>query len=809
MKKTLALILALCLALPCFAMAETTESVYTYNDSVTQLSNNWNQHTYQTTDESYPIDFLASGLYSFVFNDELNPKEGMDPYTGYVIVPEMAAEMPVDVTTEIKASHPQFGIPESAEKGFAYKIKLNPDAKWHDGTPINAQTYVDSMQRLLDPKLQNYRAADYCEPSGNFVIAGGNNYFNSLNETVLKTVAELGYASNEDAIAAGVDVMLPMWGFYGLQGAKDEAGNECPEYVSIKDEVLYQDPADGSWVSSKMIYDNYAAAGYFAPGAGYDLKASVKNEAFGASFDNVGILATDEYEITIVLEKSLSGFYLLYNLSGNWIVKTDLYDACLTETNGVWTSTYCTNLETSVSYGPYIMTSYQTDKQMVFEKNPNWYGWTDGKHVYVDPVDGETYQMYMTDRIVCDVVPEANTRRQMFLNGQLIGYGLQTEDIDTYRTSEFVHVTPGTTIFFLILNGYSKMLNEREAAADFDTTTTDLQCMSLTSFKKALAVAYDRVDFCNAIQPSRSAGYGLIGKGYIADPETGLQYRDTDVAKQALCDFYSVDVSKYASLDEAAASITGYDPIAAKDLFKQAFDEAIAAGFITDNDNDGISDQTVTMAYCISTDSDFMTKTVNYLNDKAAAAAEGTPFEGKILFTKSAPFGNDWSNAIREGRADAVLGGWSGSAMDPYNIPTLYTDASRAYDGNWFDASSIDMTLTLNEQEITMSLADWASSLNGSTIKVGDVEYNFGADQATQDVRLQVLAALEGQILQSYDYLPMIQDGSMALLSQKVFYVVDEYNPVMGRGGIAYLKYNYDDAAWDAYVAECGGTLTY
>ena len=40
----------------------------------------------------------------------------------------------------------------------------------------------------------------------------------------------------------------------------------------------------------------------------------------------------------------------------------------------------------------------------------------------------------------------------------------------------------------------------------------------------------------------------------------------------------------------------------------------------------------------------------------------------------------------------------------------------------------------------------------------------------------------------------------MALLSQQVYYVVEEYNPVMGRGGIAYTKYNYNETEWKNYV---------
>ena len=49
----------------------------------------------------------------------------------------------------------------------------------------------------------------------------------------------------------------------------------------------------------------------------------------------------------------------------------------------------------------------------------------------------------------------------------------------------------------------------------------------------------------------------------------------------------------------------------------------------------------------------------------------------------------------------------------------------------------------------------------------------------------------------------------MALVSQQIYYVVEDYNPVMGRGGLAYTKYNYNDTEWAEYVASQGGELSY
>jgi hypothetical protein len=334
--------------------------------------------------------------------------------------------------------------------------------------------------------------------------------------------------------------------------------------------------------------------------------------------------------------------------------------------------------------------------------------------------------------------------------------------------------------------------------------------MTLNSFRRAFAVTYDKEAFATTISPSRSGGYGIIGSSYIYDPETGARYRDTDQAKKALCEFYSVDVSKYESLDAAVDSITGYDPETAKALFTEAFADAIEAGYITDADNDGKSDQTVKIEYASSATSTFIQDTLAYLNNKLAEVLVGTPFEGKIEIYESAPLGTTWSNVIKAGMSDTVLAGWSGSALDPFGLTDLYTNPAYQYDAAWFNAASVNLTMTIAGEEITMNLKQWSDALNGTTVELDGKQYNFGEGHADVETRLDILAKCESAILSTYDYIPMLQDGSIALLSQQVFYVVDEYNPILGRGGISYMKYNYDDAEWAAYVSsQPDGILKY
>ena len=846
MKKLLALLLAAIMVLSMAACGQKTdapaedgavdvtdapaaadgEATYTYHDAVSQLATNWNPHTYRNVDDSYPQDFINAGLYSFVFNDELNPVEGKDPWSGYKIVPEMAADYPVDVTEKVKAEHPEFGIPESATAGFAYTIDLNPNATWEDGTVINADTYVESMKRLLDPDLKNYRAVDRYQ--GNFVIAGAENYANQghkvpLNLEGLK--AKLDVGTMDEAVAPYKDdIAYINWANsfgaqYDFENFPWKAGED------VKDEGFCLEPAAEpveTPLTIKEMVEFYTKSCITHNGQTAEMaEGFIPSEIFvgyeyadGIDYATVGLYKTGDYQITLVLEKSLAGFNLLYNLGSNWIVETELYDSCKKQNGDVFTSSYCTSVDTTLSYGPYKLVSYQADKAMRFERNENWYGYTDGKHEYKDPTDGEIYQMYMPDAVDTLMVAEASTQKLMFLKGQMATYGLQAEDFASYRNSEFCYATPNETIFFLILNGHKDALQKREAAADFDKKTTDLETMTNQNFRKAIAVTYDKELFASTISPARSGAYGIIGIPYIYDPDTGARYRDTDQAKQVLCDFYSVDVEKFGGdLDAAVDSITGYDPEKAQELFGLAYEEAIAEGYITDEDGDGISDQTVSIEYCMSVDNDFMTKTIDYLNEKMNEVTKGTPFEGKVAFVKSAPYGTEWDKKIKQGLSDTVLAGWSGSKMNPFSLTDLYTDGIMQYDAAWFDASRESMTLTVpvdgNDTEITMSLREWSQALNGATVKVGANEYNFGEASADVDTRLDILAGIEGKILETYNYIPMLQNGGMSLLSQQMFYVVEEYNPVLGRGGIQYIKYNYSDQEWADYVAEQGGELKY
>ena len=150
------------------------EGHYTYNTYLATNPKTWNTHNWESNDESYIPAFTEMGLYDLQLNSTKD---------GYEIITEMAAAMPVDVTeTLTEEEMTKYGYTGNPDKGFVWEIALNEKAVWEDGKAINADTYVESMKRQLDPKMVNFRADSYY--ASGFVIANAERYFKQGRKTI-------------------------------------------------------------------------------------------------------------------------------------------------------------------------------------------------------------------------------------------------------------------------------------------------------------------------------------------------------------------------------------------------------------------------------------------------------------------------------------------------------------------------------------------------------------------------------------------------------------------------------------------------
>lgn len=767
----------------------TDELEYTYNDFVGSLTSesDWNPHTWETSDDSNLLGMMTMGFYNFVVNST---------GTGYSIVPEMAAEYPVDVTAEYVG---KFGV-EEGETAKAWRIALNQNATWQNGEKITADDYIYSMQQQLNPKMLNRRADSYYD--GDFSIVGAKSYLYSAQAG--QTAYNLISGTVAEAVEAGQDVYVDMWNFYGLQGMLDAEGNECPQWVSINDETKWRDLAveaddgEGAWVSAKEIYESY-----FAPGADYESYGSsycgYSYILEGGTWEEVGLLKVDDYTIDIVLELPVAepAFYVPYSLSSNWLVYKPLYEECKQFFNAegteveteeeatTVTTTYCTDLETSIGYGPYQLSYYELDKEYTFVRNENWYGYADGNHL----------GQYQTDVYTVTVIAEHKAAMMAFEKGDLASVSLDATDMETYASSEYIHYTPQSYTTKLSFNTNYEKLLERG---------TGSQVLALASFREGFAKSLDRTHFATAFTAAGTAGFGILNYMYVYDPFTGSTYRGNEAAMEALCEVYGVAYGEgedYATLEEAYAAMTGYDMEGAKAAMVEAGKEAVAAGIW-----DGES--AITLEFRVYASDDVYVNMTNYLNAQVQEACVGSLFEGKVSLIMTVD--PDYYETNYGGGADMIFTTWGGASMSPFG--TFYQCYCDSHEGSGnqmeygFDTDSVQITYNIDGTEMTASLQDWASWGNNAEVEgITDVLGNF-ADYS-YNTRCQIMAGVEKGLLAFYTTTPVYYRNVASLLSQKMNYCVDEYLQLVGFGGLQFITYNYDDAAWADYCAN--NTLVY
>lgn len=112
-----------------------TTALKILKQSSSQAVTTLNPHTSQQGADNTAVSYTNSPLFGYYLN-----KETMRHKLG----PILAAEVPTDVSGD----------------GTVWQIKVNENAKWTNGEPINADTFMYSWKMCLDPKLLSPRVAD-------------------------------------------------------------------------------------------------------------------------------------------------------------------------------------------------------------------------------------------------------------------------------------------------------------------------------------------------------------------------------------------------------------------------------------------------------------------------------------------------------------------------------------------------------------------------------------------------------------------------------------------------------------------------
>lgn len=839
---------------------------YTYKGYSTALGTNWNPHTWETNADSGILSYLSLGFVSM---------EAMDTENGlYQWVFEMADSI-TDVTAENKNDLIKYGVVagdadlSEIKEGYVFEFKLNPDAKWQNGVAINADSYIESMERLLNSKFRNYRANLYI--SGESAIAGGKAYYNSeapiydvvinydeegnryevvdpstvvpvinltsegmtmssysfkfmldyyvdseIYEKLAETADPYGYIAvteeNYNDILTICDQYLMAFGMrlYSMDYVPAEDG----KYIWSEEEQSYVPVEEGATGThnydyvldedgNKIVITEYLEEFFFYNTGKFGDKVD---------FSTVGIYKVDDYTFRYVCQTPIDFNYFLTACTDTWLVYTPLYDN-LTKQEGILNvTTYGTSLDSTMSYGIYKLQTYEDQKQIVYVQNENWYGWEEDEAgnliSYTDCVnaldsetgelvpflvDGEAKQQHLTTKIVINVMDE-NAAKQLFLKGELSEWSPPSAELSQYSLSERLYKVDEDYTMSFFFNTNPQVLKSLDQGSNKNSIV-----LSNINFRKAMSLAIDRSDYVTVTQgwtPAFSLMNGLYHYDFYNDPSSS--YRASEPAMQAIVNLYGVKYGEgelYKTLEEAHASITGYNLTEAKTLLTQACEELVAEGLYTAGED--IVIQIGWAKGALQADDN---EQANKINQYMNAALEGTGF-GKITFE---PIGNieDRYKDTANGVYAIGYGAWGGAVLYPFRNFDVYCDPSQ-YSVNeigCWDPTTTPLTINVMGEDVTKTWQEWSGSM-----------YGYGEfANASNEVKLHITATMEQKFLEKYYRIPLAGTTSCSLLSYQMDYYTQTYNLAYGFGGMRLMSYNYNDAQWAEYVAsQPGGVLNY
>jgi oligopeptide transport system substrate-binding protein len=789
MKKTLSILLALVMVLGLAVMKPASaaeEPEYTYHLYMAASPINWNPHAWEMSNESELMGFIEMPMV-----DVTIAEDGVN----FEWVFEGAADLE-DITATY-ADREKWLTPDAegnlpTEK-LIYKIALNPNAKWADGTPINADTYIYSMQQMLDPAMKNYRANSYFE--GDTAIKNSKLYYN--NDKAGQPIYEKANATVE-AEKFYVDLTQDCTFFGGPAKDYYDSASYHSYFVDAEGVDVFEKWAkQEGWieVTDEIKADLIFMGAAFGDPNEEDWKewcSVITGEYATTPWEDVGLLKADDYTLIYVNETPVSAFYMKSMMTSNWIVYEPLYEAGKKQVEDLVTTDYGTSAETYMSAGPYKLATFEEDKQFILERNENWYGWTDGKH------EGQ----YQPTKVIYDIIPEHATALMAFEKGDLDSIALTADDLVNYKMSDYLLKTDQTYTFrYIFATDLEKLTALEQEAND----GSNKKVLYYDDFRKAISLSMNRAQFCADCTTGYKPAYYLLNSLYYYDIEnnTESQYRNTKAGRDAVLRLYGVEYGEgKAFADDVAAydSVNGYDVEQARALFQKVYEQAIADGNYTEGQKVHIRCEAKASAIAAED-----TRQQEYLNDYVAEATKGTGFEGLVDFEFLGNISNRYDD-VALGKIEMIRGAWGGAAFYPFSTIRVYCEPdymggmTKIHESCGWDPTVETITIPLDGEEVTDTIQNWAKAIQPAG--------KFGGDEYAE-TRLNILSYIETAVLGSYQCIPFGCECECTLFSKKIEYATEDYNIMYGYGGIRLMKFNYNDAEWAEFVASQNGTIDY
>lgn len=346
-------------------------------------------------------------------------------------------------------------------------------------------------------------------------------------------------------------VQRTKWYFQLREDLFFEDGTPIDAYTYEYTLKQYLDPVQNNLRANSYYKDDDNKQGTPIKGASEYFKQTADNPV---SWDTVGFKVIDKYTFMIETFEAISQSSAV-SFGNIRLVHPEKYAASLT--NGA-NSTYGTPRNPYVSYGPYVIKSWDENQRLVFNKNYDY--------VRKDTI---TYKS-----IVYEVVADVAARMALYRNGGLSGVGLLGEYYEEFAENPNVYRSWDGYPQYLVIN-YAPS-TKAEGAYEKPEITADPR------FRQALLFAFNRREYGNTVYAPNTPSLlpiPLDTKAYIQDP---LYYSESPNHKRVLEAFDIVE------------GTDGYLPDRARQLFDAAYNDLGLTGpvtlkFVIDNSDFALS----------------------------------------------------------------------------------------------------------------------------------------------------------------------------------------------------------------------------
>lgn len=331
LKKNLSLLALVALLMAMVLAVSASETTVVAVRELDTLPVSWKPVEQDSPEAEFIQELTGGGMYRIRYQDQSIESD--------------LAFMPEDVTAEYAGT---YGVPETAVRGYAYRISLNGSACWDDGTPITADDWILSGRKLLESGEDTL-----------LMLANAKAYRNGeTHDPKIISLKDAGYGSVAAAREAGVtEFYVDVEHFWGL----GEGWRSIHDITRLEDPAMTQGYGE-MYISAAWLFDRYLADEQ--PYAYFQGEfVGIAGEGTPLTIEEVGFLKTDDYELVLILEEP----------EGEKSLATRLARFPLIREGYSYKSA-----AGSASYGPYRVTEV-TSTGIRLEQNPNWWG-KDGQY---------------------------------------------------------------------------------------------------------------------------------------------------------------------------------------------------------------------------------------------------------------------------------------------------------------------------------------------------------------------------------------------------------------------------------------------